>query len=86
VMNTMDAQDRDILENDNVRIFNQYGEVVVKAKLSQNCQLGTVSMAFNWWMVSSLNGSSANALTPDALSDLKFGSNAFDAKVQVAKV
>ncbi len=86
VMNTMDAQDRDILENDKVRIFNQYGEVVVKAKLSQNCLLGTVSMAFNWWMASSLNGSSANALTPDALSDLKFGSNAFDAKVQVMKV
>ena len=85
-INEIDAAARDIKEGDDVRIFNALGEVEVKAKVSADTTAGVVYMPFNWWMSSTLNGSSANALTPDGLSELNKGSNAFDAKVEIVKL
>jgi Molydopterin dinucleotide binding domain len=66
-------------------MFNGLGAVEAIARVSSNTAAGVVYMAFNWWPSVTLNGSSANALTPDGLSDLNFGSNAFDARVEVLK-
>jgi len=85
-INEIDAAARGIREGDNVRIFNALGEVEVKAKVSSDTATGVVYMPFNWWMSSTLNGSSVNALTPDGLSELNKGSNAFDAKVEIVKL
>ena len=85
-INEIDAAARGIREGDNVRIFNALGAVEVKAKVSSDTATGVVYMPFNWWMSSTLNGSSVNALTPDGLSELNKGSNAFDAKVEIVKL
>ncbi|MBK8958342.1 MAG: molybdopterin-dependent oxidoreductase [Proteobacteria bacterium] len=80
-----DAQARAIVPGDRVRMFNALGAVEALARVSTDTPAGVVYLPFNWWRSSTLNGSSANALTPDGLSDLSFGSNAFDARVEVVR-
>ena len=84
-LNPRDAAVRAIASGDRVRMFNGLGEVEALARVSEDTTAGVVYMPFNWWPSVTLNGSSANALTPDGLSDLNFGSNAFDARVEVAR-
>ena len=85
-LNPRDAAPRGIVSGDRIRMFNQLGVVEALARVSDDTAAGVVFMAFNWWPSVTLNGSSANALTPDGLSDRNFGSNAFDARVEVCKV
>ena len=80
-----DAAPRGIADGDTVLMSNALGEVAVRAKVCTDTAAGVVYMPFNWWATSTLNGSSANALTPDGLSDRGIGSNAFDARVEIAK-
>jgi anaerobic selenocysteine-containing dehydrogenase len=82
----LDAAARDIADGARVRVFNRLGTVEVLARVSDDTGPGVVSLPFNWWSSSTFNGSSANALTPDELSDRGFGSNAFDARVEIARV
>ncbi len=84
-LNPLDAATRGIASGDHIRMFNQLGSVEALARVSEDTAAGVVFMAFNWWPSVTLNGSSANALTPDGLSDRDFGSNAFDARVEVCK-
>ena len=84
-INPGDAATRAIVGGDRVRMFNELGEVEAIARVSDDTAAGVVYMAFNWWPSVTLNGSSANALTPDGLSDRAFGSNAFDARVEVLR-
>lgn len=84
-LNPVDAEARAIANGDRVRMFNALGEVEAMARVSNDTMAGVVYMHFNWWPSVTLNGSSANALTPDGLSDRNFGSNAFDARVEVAR-
>ncbi|MEX2480318.1 MAG: molybdopterin-dependent oxidoreductase [Gammaproteobacteria bacterium] len=85
-INLADAEPRGIADGDTVCMANAQGAVEARARVSADTAGGVVFMTFSWWMGSSANGSSANALTPDGLSDLGFGSNAFDARVEVHKV
>lgn len=85
-INPTDAAARNIQNGDEVLITNPLGEVAVRALVSHDTGSGVVYLPFNWWTTSTLNGSSANALTPDGLSDYGIGSNAFDARVEVRKV
>ncbi|HCU90170.1 MAG TPA: hypothetical protein DGR97_09505, partial [Gammaproteobacteria bacterium] len=63
-----------------------YGEVEVRANVSDVTSAGVVYLPFNWWPETSSNGQSANALTPDGTSRRNIGSNAFDAQVEIKKV
>ena len=85
-INPADAASRAIDDGCLVRMFNQLGEVQAVARVSADTCAGVVSLPFNWWPSVMRNGQSANALTPDGLSDYAIGSNAFDARVEVAKV
>ena len=84
-LNPDDAAARAITSGDRVRMFNELGTVEAVARVSLDTAAGVVYLPFNWWPSVTLNGSSANALTPDGLSDLNFGSNAFDARVEVQR-
>lgn len=83
-LNRADAAARRIADGDEVRMFNSFGEVHAWAKVGDDTAPGVVYLPFNWWGTRTLNGASANTLTPDGLSDRGFGSNAFDARVDVA--
>jgi anaerobic selenocysteine-containing dehydrogenase len=69
-----------------VKLFNPLGRVLVKAKISDRIRTGIVSIPHGWWPSKMEGGSSANALTPDGLSDQGEGSNFHDARVEVERI
>jgi anaerobic selenocysteine-containing dehydrogenase len=78
-----DAHARSIGDGDTVRIFNDLGEVQCEASVSPEIRPGTVSLPKGLWARSTFNGSTANALVPDSLTDIAGGACFNDARVQV---
>lgn len=84
-MHPEDARARGVAEDDPVRVFNALGEVWCRATLAPSVRPGTVSLTKGLWSRHTDNGSTANALAPDTLSDIGAGACFNDARVQVAK-
>jgi anaerobic selenocysteine-containing dehydrogenase len=78
-----DAHGRSIAEGDPVRLFNEQGEVHCEASIVPDVRPGTVSLPKGLWAKSTYNGSTANALVPDTLTDIGGGACFNDARVQV---
>ena len=78
-----DAHGRSIGEGDTVRVFNDLGEVECEASVTPEIRPGTVSLPKGLWARSTFNGSTANALVPDTLTDIAGGACFNDARVQV---
>ena len=85
-MHPEDAAVRRIGDSDLVRVYNDRGAVELRVKVGDRVRSGVVSMPSGWWASLSPGGSSANALTPDGLSDLGGGADFHDALVQVERV
>ncbi|MEK6631087.1 MAG: molybdopterin-dependent oxidoreductase [Acidobacteriota bacterium] len=83
VIHPEDARSRGIEEGGRVRMFNALGEVVCEVTVSPVVRPGTVSLPKGLWSRSTENGSTANALSPDTLSDIGAGACFNDARVQV---
>jgi anaerobic selenocysteine-containing dehydrogenase len=79
-----DATSRGIEQSDPVRVFNELGELQCPANVTADVRPGTVSFSKGVWRKSTYNGSTANALVPDSLTDLGAGACFNDARVQVA--
>jgi len=79
-----DAAKRDIEDEGPVRVFNERGSVTLRAQVTTDMQPGLVIFLHGWW-ASRIGGSSANALTPDALADLGGGSSIHDTWVEVER-
>ena len=78
-----DAQPRGIAEGDEIRVFNDLGEVHCLANITPEMRPGVVSMPKGLWIKSTINGQTANALAPDTLADLAGGACFNDARVEV---
>jgi anaerobic selenocysteine-containing dehydrogenase len=78
-----DAHARSIAEGDTVRVFNDLGAVECEASVTPEIRPGTVSLPKGLWARSTFNGSTANALVPDTLTDIAGGACFNDARVQV---
>lgn len=85
VVHPDDALARDISSGDIISMFNDEGDIKLVADVSTNTQPGVISVAFGWWMKST-DGQSPNALTPDDVTSIEIGSNAFDAMVEIKKL
>jgi anaerobic selenocysteine-containing dehydrogenase len=85
-MHPQDAEQRGIEQDDTVRIFNDLGDVHCPVTLDPDVLPGTVSLSKGVWRQHTLNGSTANALVPDTLTDIAGGACFNDARVQVAKI
>jgi anaerobic selenocysteine-containing dehydrogenase len=83
-MNPRDAAARGLAQDDPVRVFNDLGEVQVPVALNKDIRPGTVSLPKGLWRKSTYNGSTANALVPDSLTDVAGGACFNDARVEVA--
>ena len=81
-----DAAVRDIGSGNTVRIWNQLGEVRVKARLNPDLKPGVVFLPKGLWSHNTLSGTTANALAPDTLTDLGQGACFNDARVEVEKI
>jgi anaerobic selenocysteine-containing dehydrogenase len=81
-----DARPRRIAEGDDVRVFNDAGEVRCQARLNADLRPGVASLPKGLWARHTRNGQTANALVPDTLSDLGGGACFNDARVEIERV
>ena len=81
-----DAAARSIADGDLVRVFNDRGEVVLRARVGDFVRASVVSMPFQWWRSSMRNGQGANALTNDGVGAGGRGSTFLDTLVEVERV
>ncbi len=82
-LNAADAAARGIADGDPVRVFNERGELRLRARVGDGIRPGVVAMSSGWW-ASRCPGGAANLLTPDGLSDRGGGGDFHDACVEVA--
>jgi anaerobic selenocysteine-containing dehydrogenase len=78
-----DAGPRGISQSDAIRVFNHLGELHCPANVTADIRRGTVAFSKGVWRRNTYNGSTANALVPDSLTDLGAGACFNDARVQV---
>ncbi len=81
-----DAQARGVADGDPIRIWNQLGEVVCRAKVSPHVRSGVVVLAKGLWRFHTRNGQSSNALIPPTTTDFAGGACYNDARVQVERL
>jgi anaerobic selenocysteine-containing dehydrogenase len=86
LMNPDDAAERAIAEGDEIRMFNELGEVRCKATVGGWIRRGVVSLPKGIWRRHTLNGYTGTSLVPDALTDIGGGACFNDARVQVEPV
>jgi len=89
-INPVDAAPRNISDNDIVRVFNDRGQVKLRAKVSQKIKTGVVDIPEGWWPEQYIEGH-VNHLTHDMRNPvqqhIKQANAAFlDVLVQVEKV
>lgn len=80
-----DAVPRHISEGDLVRVFNDRGEVTLRARIKDKVRSGVVSMPFGWWASNSPGGRSGNALTRDGVAAWGRGADFLDTLVEVER-
>ncbi len=80
-----DARARGISDGDAIRIWNELGEVVCRAKLSAHVRDGVVVLTKGLWRFHTRNGQSSNALIPPTTTDFAGGACYNDARVQVER-
>jgi anaerobic selenocysteine-containing dehydrogenase len=81
-----DAAARRIGDGDVVRLYNSLGEVRCRAKVNPRLRRGVALLEKGLWARHTQNGSTANALCPDTLTDLGGGACFNDARVQVERI
>jgi len=85
LMNPDDAAARGLADGDDVRVFNERGEVRCGLQVGGWIRAGTVSLPKGLWRKHTANGYTANALAPDTLTDLGGGACFNDARVEVTR-
>lgn len=81
-----DAGVRGIIGGDMVRIFNQRGSFVARARVTDRARVGLVVGLSVWWKKLSIDGKNANELTGQQLTDMAGGPTFYDVLVEVEKV
>lgn len=82
-IHTKDALARKIRNGDRVRVFNQRGEIYVKALVGEAVQSGTVNVFEGWY---DHTHASVNKLTEDRATDFGHGAAFHNCLVEVEKV
>jgi anaerobic selenocysteine-containing dehydrogenase len=78
-----DAAARQIADGTLVRVWNDLGEVLLQARLTDAVRPGVVSSAKGAWFRTSSNGQTVSALAPGHTADLSEGACYNDARVEV---
>jgi molybdopterin guanine dinucleotide-containing S/N-oxide reductase-like protein len=81
----LDAASRGISDGDTVRVFNDRGELKLKARVTEKARPGVVVALSVWWKKLSKDGCNANDVTSQALTDLGAGATFYDALVEIEK-
>ena len=81
-----DCATRGIADGDMVRIFNDRGTFVCKARMTAKARAGLVVGLSVWWKKLASDGKNANEVTSQALTDMGRAPTFYDTLVQVEKV
>jgi anaerobic selenocysteine-containing dehydrogenase len=81
-----DAGRRGIADGDQVRVWNELGEVRCLARRSADLTPGVAFLPKGLWSHNTFSGTTANALAPDTLTDLGGGACFNDARVEVERI
>jgi anaerobic selenocysteine-containing dehydrogenase len=81
-----DADARGLQSGAVVRVFNDRGSYLCKAKVSQRARPGVVNGLGVWWRKLGLDGTNVNQLTNQKLTDLGRGPTFYDCLVEVVAV
>ena len=81
-----DAESRHIVQGNMVRIFNQRGSFVAKARVTDKARLGLVVGLSIWWKKLASDHKNANEVTHQQLTDMGAGPCFYDVLVQVEKL
>lgn len=85
-MHVADAVERGLSEGDQVRVFNERGELNLRVQFSADTQPGLVTIPFGWWNRHTSNSRGVNALTASDPQRAGRGSASFhDTRVEVEK-
>ncbi|MEN3293715.1 MAG: hypothetical protein V7642_2968 [Burkholderiales bacterium] len=82
----IDAEERAIENGDQVRIFNERGSFVAKARVTDRTRQGLVVGLSIWWKKFAADGKNANEVTSQRLTDMGNAPTFYDVLVQVDKV
>ncbi len=81
-----DAAARGISGGDKVRVYNDRGAFVVTARITDRTRPGVVVAPSIWWRKLSPDGTNANMVTGQALTDMGRAATFYDVLVEVARV
>lgn len=84
-MHPQDAAVRGLLGGDEVRVFNDRGELRLPVKISPDVAPGTVATTWGWWDKLSSGRGVANNVTSAALTDIGGGATFYDCRVEVER-
>jgi anaerobic selenocysteine-containing dehydrogenase len=82
----IDAAHRRIENDDQVRIYNERGSFVAKARVTDRARQGLVVGLSIWWKKFAADGKNANEVTSQRLTDMGNAPTFYDVLVQVEKV
>lgn len=85
-LHVQDADARGIADGDMVRIFNDRGSFVAKARVSDRARPGLVVGLSVWWKKMASDGKNANEVTSQKLTDMGRAPTFYDVLVEVEKV
>jgi anaerobic selenocysteine-containing dehydrogenase len=77
-----DAQERGIRDGDKVRVYNQRGDILLKARVDGKVQPGVVSASLNWAKMTP-GFQSINSLTSEKLADMGNSATFYSVLVEV---
>ncbi len=81
-----DAQKRGIADADMVRIYNDRGTFIAKARVTDKARAGLVVGLSVWWKKLGRDGKNANEVTSQQLTDMGRAPTFYDTLVQVERV
>ena len=81
-----DADARGINDRDRVRIFNDRGAFTATARVTDKARPGVVVALSVWWKKLTRDGTNANDVTGQGLTDLGGGATFYDALVEVERI
>lgn len=82
-MHPDDARSRAILDSQMVKVHNERGEIILQVRVDEKVAPGVVCMPQGYWPMLTEGGRTANALTPDTLTDMGGGGAFHENFVQV---
>jgi len=82
----IDAGARGVANGDLVRVFNERGELRVRARVTEKARPGVVVALSIWWKKLTADGANANDVTSQALTDLGAAATFYDALVEVERI